>query len=254
MRFVNFISIFFSSEKYAPPTSGGGNRKVLAQRIILLEEKNVITEYYKKNGGVEREVKAYSDRRNQDVNPLEKYQQDIMNDEKATINAIRSIIQEVMDLVRMRRREEDVQRVDFTIKDENASTKIDEKEVLPDERKQFDITPSHLDYLIPFLFEGKDVKSLTIDEAKQVSDACLSACKDRLLQRGNIIQNRLNEENAKLEDIRFKYQQDENNNVAGVDEFEKASKEVIFRINVLEKRLGEHEHASLEKYKVSGYL
>ncbi len=54
------------------------------------------------------------------------------------------------------------------------------------------------DYLTPFLLNVTDVTKISKDEAKEARESCLRALKDRLLDRANIIQKRLDEENTQL--------------------------------------------------------
>lgn len=150
----------------------------------------------------------------------------------------------------MRKREEDSLRVDFTLKDENASTSVETPVVADSRLENGDDLPIDLEYLAPFILTGKDIESLTDQEAEQVYDACLSTCRDRLLQRASIIQNRLKEETAKLDDIQSKFEEDTSKTGASKEAFERATKDLMFRIQVLKKRLKDHEELSVQKYKV----
>ena len=68
-----------------------------------------------------------------------------------------------------------------------------------------------LNYLTPYLRVIKDPLKVTRDEAIEVRQNCLDALRSRLVERANIIQSRLNDENAKLgrEQERFQRSQRE---------------------------------------------
>jgi hypothetical protein len=250
------ISIYHS-EKYKQPIHDTNERHIAA-RIFLLVEKSVITEYFKYDGGIEREIITYSNERNQESsspgkNCYYENQQKVMNAEKTTVAALRIINQEITDLVRMRKREEDVLRVDFSKKDDCNSINI-EKAPIPELRQEKDTTFHHLQYLSPFLLHVEDIENITKEEAIQIKDAALATCKERLLQRADIIQNRLHEESIKLVDVQAKYQRDIEKTNETKKSFENASSKLTFRIKILEKRLQDHEDVSVEKYKVRIYI
>ncbi len=151
----------------------------------------------------------------------------------------------------MRKREEDALRVDFTLKDESASTSVETPVVVDSRLENGDHDfPIDLDYLAPFISPGMNSLMMTDTEAEQVYDECLSTCRDRLVQRATIIQNRLLEETKKLEDIQSKYEEDTKKTGASKETFERATKDLMFRIQVLQKRLKDHEESSVQKYKV----
>ena len=87
-------------------------------------------------------------------------------------------------------------------------------------------------------------------EAQRARDACLKSLKDRLLERANIIQTRLNEENAKLAKRQATFQRNQrDNDPSAEEEFEKFCSEAMFRIQILEQRLVNHEETALKKYQ-----
>lgn len=229
------------------------DERYMVARIFLLEEKKVITKYSMKNGSIGREEMIYSNKRNHEpISPNNNYyetQHEMMNAEKTAVAALRIINQEMTDLVRMRKREEDILRVDFSLKDDANSAGVEKivepKFIADDEARQ-----QHLDYLSPFLLHVEDIENISKEETAQIKNACLATCKDRLLQRADIMQNRLHEESLKLAEIQAKYQQDNDKTEKNKEAFEKASSELTFRIKILEKRLQDHEDTSVEKYKV----
>jgi len=104
------------------------------------------------------------------------------------------------------------------------------------------------DYLTPFLRGLKDINSITKEEALEVRQICLDACKARLVERANIIQARLNDENAKLGRKQEQFQRSQREGDLSTAEYEKYCTEAMFRIQILEQRLVTHEETALKKF------
>ena len=104
------------------------------------------------------------------------------------------------------------------------------------------------DYLTPFLRTVKDVNNISKEEALEVRQICLDACKARLVERANIIQARLNDENAKLGRKQEQFQRSQREGDLSTEEYEKYCTEAMFRIQILEQRLVTHEETALKKF------
>jgi hypothetical protein len=92
------------------------------------------------------------------------------------------------------------------------------------------------DYLTPFLPEPMaiDEDPLSRDEALQAREACLRSLKDRLVERANIIQSRLDEENAALSKKQATFQRNRDHmDPADEAEYERYCQEAMFRIQIL---------------------
>ncbi len=201
--------------------------------------------------GLEREVVTLSKKTTERPNAAQD-NHELMNEEKSTIAALRSIVQEMIDLVRMRKREEDVLRVDYSRKDDYTSTtgsSAKQQDNINSQKKK--VRPKHLNYLSPYLLHVSDEHNITRKEAIQIKTACLAICKERLLQRADIMQHRLNEEGSKLARIQEEYRRNPDKNEQIKSDFIKACEDLTFRIKVLEKRLQDHEELAVNKYKVS---
>jgi hypothetical protein len=108
---------------------------------------------------------------------------------------------------------------------------------------------AQLDYLTPFLQHVPDPRSMTQEEAQKARDSCLKALKERLLERANIINTRLNDENTALAKRQAAFQRSQrDNDAAAEEEFERFCSESMFRIQILEQRLIQHEETALQKY------
>ena len=111
-----------------------------------------------------------------------------------------------------------------------------------------------VDYLSPFLAGGggpRGDQPLSKEDAARVRAACLKSLKERLLERANIIQNKLNDENAKLSKRQATFQRNagKDGDPAAEAEFEKFCADSMFTIGILEQRLVAHEESALKKYQ-----
>jgi hypothetical protein len=105
-----------------------------------------------------------------------------------------------------------------------------------------------VDYLAPFLRYVKDPHNITKEEALEIRQTCLDSYKSRLVERANIIQSRLNDENAKLGRKQEQFQRSQREGDMSTEEYEKYCTEAMFRIQILEQRLASHEDAALKKF------
>lgn len=104
------------------------------------------------------------------------------------------------------------------------------------------------DFLTPFLKNVGDPNHLLREEALSIRQACLDALKARLVERANIIQTKLHEENAKLGKKQELFQRSQREGDFSTEEYEKYCTEAMFRIQILEQRLAAHEEAALRKF------
>ena len=107
---------------------------------------------------------------------------------------------------------------------------------------------TRIDVLAPFLRNVKNISAITKEEALEVRQICLDSAKARLVERANIIQFRLSEENAKLARKQEQFQRSQKEGDLSSDEYESYCTEAMFRIQILEQRLVAHEESSLKKF------
>lgn len=120
---------------------------------------------------------------------------------------------------------------------------------------------SRKDYLAPYIakmempanFDGDYLRvKLTLEQAKQVRDEALLDLKERLIQRGHIMQNRMDREKEEFNNRQLLYQKNcdataiEHGKEA--DEFALYCKEATWRMKVLDERLSKHIDQASEKY------
>lgn len=109
------------------------------------------------------------------------------------------------------------------------------------------------DYLSPFIRNtvgaaNGEVLQLTKEDALEIRQACLDALKSRLVERANIIQTKLHEENAALGKTQEHFQRAQREGDFDTEKYEATCTAAMFRIQILEQRLASHEEAALRKF------
>jgi hypothetical protein len=117
------------------------------------------------------------------------------------------------------------------------------------ETAAFNTSAASIDYLTPFLSNYPANRPLTRRQALMVKEECLSSLKERLLERANIIQQHLDEEQSRLHarQAMFKRQAG-TGSLEASEEFNQFSEECLFRIDILNARRARHEELALKKY------
>jgi hypothetical protein len=104
------------------------------------------------------------------------------------------------------------------------------------------------DWLTPYLRTVKDPSNISKEEAVEIKQTVLDAFKVRLIERANIIQSRLNEENMKLGREQERFQRSQREGELSTEEYERYCTEAMFRIQILEQRLQAHDSSAAKKY------
>lgn len=117
--------------------------------------------------------------------------------------------------------------------------------------KEDDADASQVDYLTPFLPEAfkPGTTELSKEQAQKANNGCLKALKDRLVERANIIQRRLDRENEDLAKRQAAFQRSRDAVEGADEEYEKFCMDAMFRIQILEQRLQKHEDTAMDKYE-----
>lgn len=152
--------------------------------------------------------------------------------ERDSISSVLSISEDVLHLCLVRSNEEQ----SWLKQQGDASGSPTVIEKVPREQEEMpnvNMEEEPCDYLAPFLIGIDNVDHLSPEEAERIKEACLGALKDRLLERAQIMQSKLDEEMAKAKE--------ESHGSAG-------DASAAARVMVWEKRLEQHEQLSLEKY------
>ena len=83
-----------------------------------------------------------------------------------------------------------------------------------------------------------DPSQLTREDAIAIKDACLKSLKERLIEKANIIQKRLDEETTALQKAQTSFQKDQDTlSLEETESYMQYCQEAMFRIQILEKRL-----------------
>ncbi|KAI8843848.1 hypothetical protein BJ741DRAFT_589388 [Chytriomyces cf. hyalinus JEL632] len=175
----------------------------------------------------------------------------LIRSEQACIQAIKNSEREVAEILQARNSEEKeislVIPVYDTIRNNTKVVSVEEKENHKGEEEESKATD--LDYLSPFLVNYTNQYALTRSEAAAVKDACLKSVKERLIEKANIIQSRLEEVTAEYQRHQLSYSRNADSmTVEETDDYVKFCNESLFRIQILEKRLAKHKEAAPEKY------
>jgi len=174
--------------------------------------------------------------------------QESIQAEKACYQSVRETEREVHDILSSRKREESTVVLNQSIFDTAQERARQAAAIEAAEKSREDQDPRQVEYLTPFLQKYSSPDKLSKEEATSARDTCLKSLKERLLERANIIQSRLDEENAQLAKKQAAFQRGRDH-VEGADqEFERFCSEAMFRIQILEQRLARHEESALSVY------
>uniref|UniRef100_A0A7S1C183 Uncharacterized protein n=1 Tax=Bicosoecida sp. CB-2014 TaxID=1486930 RepID=A0A7S1C183_9STRA len=168
--------------------------------------------------------------------------------EKECNHSVREAQREAQEIMKKRRREEREVAIDKTIfetarlksKEDATKEAKEEEEEKPEDSK--------VDYLTPFLQTCVNPREPTREEAIKADRECRKALKERLIERVNIIQRRLEEENAALQKRQSAFQRNRDHVQGADEEFEQFCAEAMFRIGILEQRLQRQEETVLAKF------
>ncbi len=249
-------------EKFGRSDETEGSETDVARRVYYIKDGSMRVLYHYAKGRITASSRVYYKDRSipvevVQVDPFaarpkpaqfEEEFQNVLSAEKDCYAAVRDSERETQEILQMRKREEARVVLDKSIfetarekaKDDTKKDNVGEEAEEKDERQ--------VDYLNPFLQNVADPKNPSRDEAQSARDSCLKALKERLLERANIIQRRLDEENAQLAKKQAAFQRSRDHVEGADEEFEKFCSEAMFRIQILEQRLARHEETALQKY------
>jgi hypothetical protein len=173
--------------------------------------------------------------------------------ERDCFNSIKASFQQNQQLRETRRDVEhkiEYERTVFETALENADTSSSSQSNVVEAATHSEAVGS--DYLSPFIRNavgGSDGPlQLTKEDALEIRQACLDALKSRLVERANIIQTKLHEENAALGKTQEHFQRAQREGDFDTDKYEATCTAAMFRIQILEQRLAAHEEAALRKF------
>lgn len=171
--------------------------------------------------------------------------------EQACAFAIKSSEREVSEILQARMTEEkDVAlttSIYDTIRNNIRLPNEDEKDLHKKEEEES--KASDLDYLSPFLVNHQNSGNLSKEDAQTVKDACLKSLKERLIEKANIIQGKLEEITSEYQRRQLAYSRNADSmTVEETDEYVHFCNEAMFKIHILEKRLAKHKESAPDRY------
>lgn len=229
----------------------------IAHRTFYLTEGRILTQFHFVAGKITQKVKVHSHAKSGGVlsgtgeelsaEDLEGIQEAALV-ERECFSAVKMSYMQIMNILKIRSDVEDDVVIERSVF-ENALERAEKGatgSVGVEENGEADA--KGVDYLTPFLRNIATLAHITKEEALEVRQACLDALKARLVERANIIQSRLNEENSKLARKQEQFQRSQREGDLSTEEYEKYCTEAMFRIQILEQRLVAHEESALKKF------
>eukprot|EP00736_Rhodelphis_marinus_P008612 Rmarinus@m.20835 len=236
----------------------------ICKRNYYVEEGKIRIEYHCAPGTITRSNRVYcKDGTTQitQVDPFEKPPKksalldeyhSLLTAEKDCGQAVREAAREARDIVQTRVREEQGIHLHVSIYDTIRNRPQDSGYEDRERGDDGEAASKEYDYLAPFLVHRKDgqpLAKLKPQQAQEAREMCLRALKDRLIERANIIQSRLQEEQDALSKRQSAFQRNRDHvDKAEEEEFEQYVQEASFRIHILDQRLARHEEQALQKY------
>ncbi|KAK5667357.1 hypothetical protein BDV3_007241 [Batrachochytrium dendrobatidis] len=177
---------------------------------------------------------------------------ELLRAEQMCAQLIKSSERELVDILRLRQTEEReinlaISVYDTLHNDTTLPTDDNGKETHKGEEEE--TKSADLDYLSPFLINYEHPESLKRDDAVAIKDACLKSLKERLIEKANIIQGRLDEVTAEYQKRQLIYSRNADSmTVEETDDYVRFCNDALFRIHILEKRLAKHKEIAPERY------
>lgn len=229
----------------------------ISQRTFYLTEGKILTQYHFVNGKITQKIKVHSHAKSGGLlsgageelsaEDLEGIQEAALV-ERECFSAVKMSYIQMMNIIKIRNDVEDNVSIERTVF-ENALDRAEKgvSGAIGVEESSLNDAKG-VDYLTPFLRHISNLNDITKEEALEVRQSCLDALKARLVERANIIQSRLNEENTKLARKQEQFQRSQREGDLSTEEYEKYCTEAMFRIQILEQRLVAHEESALKKF------
>lgn len=251
--FVLKMTQSFAQDPKAPSGSD------ISKRYFHIPEGKVISHYHFVTSKITRKTKVYNHARGTAGTTLSSQNTDEISDED--LEGLQEAATSERECYKQTQESYDSIQALMRKRDESESNVIIERSVFETALDRADKGASGtgngdgvgadskgVDYLTPYLRNIRDATRISKDEAMEVRQACLDGLKARLVERANIIQTRLNEENQKLARKQEQFQRSQREGDLSTEEYERYCTEAMFRINILEQRLASHEEAALKKF------
>ncbi|KAJ3320817.1 hypothetical protein HDV06_004828 [Boothiomyces sp. JEL0866] len=177
---------------------------------------------------------------------------DLLRTEQLFLQSIKVYERELSDILQLRASEEQdvslVVSIYDTLRNETKLPVDDQGGEIHkgDEENQKSV---EIDYLSPFLINFETPDNLSRDDMVAIKDACLKSLRERLVEKANIIQGRLDEVTAEYQRRQLAYSRNADSmTVEDTEAYVKFCNEALFKIHILEKRLAKHKESAPERY------
>ncbi|KAI8817432.1 uncharacterized protein EV422DRAFT_622654 [Fimicolochytrium jonesii] len=175
---------------------------------------------------------------------------ELLQAEQNCLAAIKTSDREVNEILNNRQGEEKEVLLNISVHDTlRNQTKLPSEEKKETSKDEEESNKTDLDYLSPFLVSYSNPSHLAREECIAIKDACLKAFKERLIEKANIIQIRLDEVTADYQRRQLAYSRNADSMSAEETEaYVKYCNDALFKIHILEKRLAKHKETAPERY------
>ncbi|KAL6595936.1 hypothetical protein LY90DRAFT_667193 [Neocallimastix californiae] len=174
----------------------------------------------------------------------------LITSEQLCLQAIKSSAREIKEILQVRDQEENEIVLQISIYDTIRNKTIQIKSDNDPHKNDDDNKLADLDYLSPFIikYANGDGSDLTKEEAQQIRDACLATFKQRLIDKGNIIQTRLDYTTKEYQRRQLEYSKNADTlTKEETESYVAYSNEALFKIHVLEKCLAKQKEVASTK-------
>lgn len=179
--------------------------------------------------------------------------------EKECLNELRARAEEARDIMEQRSKDLQELKPNYSVYDTLRNRPREDIERELERAEETRRSESRQDYLAPYIANLDIAKAargdyknirLPAEQAKAVRDAALKDLKERLIQRGHIMQARMDREKEELNRRQVAYQKnlDSAENAKDSEEFAKFCADATWRLKILDDRLSRHIEQATEKY------
>jgi len=170
---------------------------------------------------------------------------------QATNQNIREMDRNVNELMRIRSIDEEPNRIEVVTHVYDASRAKGDEDIKEETQQEEEEVFDPLKAFLPPGYNYDDKGPLDQKVADKVKQDCLKSVKQRLMERKEIIETRLVEQQTDLEQRRIQFQrQKDQMEAAAVEQYEADEKDILFKINILQMRLEKHNEDAFGKLNV----
>eukprot|EP00569_Conticribra_weissflogii_P008479 CAMPEP_0171367032 /NCGR_PEP_ID=MMETSP0879-20121228/5808_1 /TAXON_ID=67004 /ORGANISM="Thalassiosira weissflogii, Strain CCMP1336" /LENGTH=714 /DNA_ID=CAMNT_0011874987 /DNA_START=22 /DNA_END=2166 /DNA_ORIENTATION=- len=230
--FLGTAEVTQINDYFRPPNDKASFDSCVASRLFKLNDGNIITTF-----GCENEVLQRVEVSNSSNDELRLLQ-------KKAIKEVESIKKEMNEIQQILYSQQASKNLAFPTQEE-----VIVQPYVQNEKDHARNGDDVVDYLAPYLMQVDSKMPLSKEEAKLVRDACLRGYKERLIERGNIMQARLDMARRELLAFQETHQAKRGRTLQEKEAYENFCSDQTFKMKVLERRIILHEQNAIAKFK-----